>query len=231
MSIAGLALPDVIGAVVGFILTLAVFTYVIGDNVLFRLSIHLFIGAAAGYAAVIAITSVIWPQLVLPLLTGTPTERLFALVPLVLSISLILKVAPSVARLGNPAMAYLVGVGVAAAIGGAVMGTIFPQVAASTNLFDLSALQEDSGWVWAVLKGSIVLVGTITTLVYFHYGARPKLNQTAQRPVWIEWLAWVGQIFIAITLGSIFAGVYSAALSALVERLHFISSMLAAFLP
>lgn len=231
MSIAGLALPDVIGAVVGFILTLAVFTYVIGDNVLFRMSIHLFIGAAAGYAAVIAITSVIWPQLVLPLLTGTPTERLFALVPLVLSISLILKVAPSVARLGNPAMAYLVGVGVAAAIGGAVMGTIFPQVAASTNLFDLSALQGDSGWVWAVLKGSIVLVGTITTLVYFHYGARPKLNQTAQRPVWIEWLAWVGQIFIAITLGSIFAGVYSAALSALVERLHFISSMLAAFLP
>jgi len=226
MSVASLALPDLIGTFVGFILTLAVFTYILGDNALFRLSIHIFIGAAAGYAAVTAINSVIWPQLLLPLITGTTTDRLFALVPLVLSVSLLLKISPTLARLGNPAVAYLVGVGVAAGVGGAVMGTIFPQVAASANLLDLSTIQPGEDWIWAILKGSIILVGTVTTLIYFHYGARPKLNQPAQRPAWITWLAWVGQVFIAITLGTIFAGVYSAALTAFVERLHFMSSII-----
>jgi hypothetical protein len=31
--------------------------------------------------------------------------------------------------------------------------------------------------------------------------------------------AWVGRIFVAITLGVIFAGVYMAALTAMIERL------------
>jgi len=40
----------------------------------------------------------------------------------------------------------------------------------------------------------------------------------------IELIAFVGSIFLAITLGVLFAGVYSAALTALIERLHFFGS-------
>ncbi len=42
----------------------------------------------------------------------------------------------------------------------------------------------------------------------------------------MEGLALVGQIFIAITLGVIFAGVFSASLTALIERLHFIGEFI-----
>jgi hypothetical protein len=35
-------------------------------------------------------------------------------------------------------------------------------------------------------------------------------------------IAWVGRIFIAITLGVLFAGVYMSALTAMIERLSFI---------
>jgi energy-converting hydrogenase Eha subunit A len=38
----------------------------------------------------------------------------------------------------------------------------------------------------------------------------------------IELLAWFGRIFIAIALGVIFAGVYSAALTAFIERINFL---------
>jgi hypothetical protein len=38
--------------------------------------------------------------------------------------------------------------------------------------------------------------------------------------------AAVGSVFIAVTLGVLLAGVYSAALTALIERLHFISGFL-----
>ena len=176
MSLAGLTTPDLIGTLVGLVLTLAIFTYILGDNALFRLGIHIFIGAAAGYAAVTAIMSVIWPHLLLPLISGSNLERLYTLVPLILSLALLLKVSPGLARLGNPAVAYLVGVGVAAALGGAVMGTIFPQVTASTNLLDLGAFPAGER-IWALIKGIIVLFGTVATLAYFHYGARPRLNQ------------------------------------------------------
>jgi hypothetical protein len=43
-------------------------------------------------------------------------------------------------------------------------------------------------------------------------------------------LGWIGQVFIAITLGVLFAGVFAAAMTALIERLSFIWSFLAKLL-
>jgi energy-converting hydrogenase Eha subunit A len=35
----------------------------------------------------------------------------------------------------------------------------------------------------------------------------------------IEVMAWIGRIFIGITLGAVFAGLFSAALTAFIERI------------
>ena len=231
MNLASMSLADLAGTLLGFFFTLMVFSYIFGDNALFRLTMHIFIGVSAGYAAVVAWYNVIWPQLVLPFFSGDQSQILFALVPLVLSGLLLLKVSPRLSRFGNPAAAYLVGVGAAAGVGGAVMGTIFPQVGASINLFDTQvAAQSAAGLVLKLAEGSIILVGTLTTLIYFHFGARPRQaaqsGGASQRSEWIDALGWVGQIFIAITLGALFAGVYSAALSALIERLYFLGDFL-----
>jgi uncharacterized membrane protein len=59
----------------------------------------------------------------------------------------------------------------------------------------------------------------ITSLAYFHFGARPQADGSMRRMGLIEIIAWVGRIFIGITLGAIFAGVYAAALTALIERI------------
>ena len=49
----------------------------------------------------------------------------------------------------------------------------------------------------------------------------------------IEVLAWGGRIFIGIALGAVFAGVYAAALTALIERIssliNFIFDLLGKF--
>ncbi len=224
MSLAEMSLPDLIGTLLGFALTLMAFSYVLGDNALFRLTIHLFIGVSAGYAAVVAWYSVVFPRLILPLISGTQSERLFVLIPLVLGGLLIFKASPRLSRIGNPAVAYLVGVGVATIIGGAVMGTIFPQVMASINLFDLDTASQAGGSVPAqLLQALFILVGTLTTIIYFHFGARQKLGSVPKRPEWVEILALIGQIFIAITFGVVFAGVFIASLTALVERVYFIT--------
>jgi hypothetical protein len=233
MNLLGLGFADLIGAVVSFVLTVLIFSYIFGDNALFRVAIHVFIGVAAAYAAVVAVYNVVWPQLLMPLIFGSQSERLFLLFPLILSGLLLLKLSSRFARFGNPAIAYLVGVGAATAIGGGVLGTLFPQASSSINLFDLGARRPDESLIYVLAQASIVLVGTLTTLIYFHFGARSRQgSQTGsayQRGEWIEALGWVGQIFIAITFGALFAGVYTAALTALVDRMHFIGDLIFSF--
>jgi hypothetical protein len=70
----------------------------------------------------------------------------------------------------------------------------------------------------------VILGGVIASLVYFHFGARATAEGAVRRFQAIEILAVIGSVFVAIALGVLFAGVYSAALTALVERLHFLGS-------
>lgn len=227
MILADMNLPDLIGTLLSFFLTLMVFSYIFGDNALFRITIHLFIGAAAGYAAVVAWYSVIWPQLFLPLIIGTQSERIFVLIPLLLSGLLIFKASPRLSWVGNPSVAYLVGIGAAVAIGGAIMGTIFPQTQATINLMGTSATQQSGeSPAMLIVQGIIIILGTVTTLIYFQFSARQRMSGKPRRPEWVEALALAGQVFIAITLGVVFAGVFTASLTAMVERVNYISDFL-----
>ena len=204
-------LAEPLGAIIAFVLTLMVFSYIFGDNGLFRLATHIFVGVAAGYAVVVVVYNIIVPVLLKP---GDQMLRVGP--PLILGAWLLLKTSPRLSRLGNPVVAYLVGVGSAVAISGALLGTIFPLVDQSTRELTGSGLWN------TIVNGSIILFGTITTLAYFHYGAQPTPSGVPRRKTWIQFIGWPGQFFIAITLGAIFAGIYLAVLPVFIERLHFI---------
>jgi hypothetical protein len=212
-------LLDLLGTFVGTVLTLLVFSYIIGDNFLFRLVIHVFIGVSAGFATVVIWYNVIWPMLILPLFDLGSVSLVSVIIPLLLSLLLFTKLSPRFTGIGSPVLAFLVGVGAAVALGGAIFGTIFPQISSSINLFDPVAIRQNpQGTGGALANGGILLIGTVSTLAYFHFGSQRKAGRTPHRPFWIEWIAWVGQIFIVITFGVLFAGVYAAALTALIER-------------
>ena len=213
--------PTLIYGIVSFLLTVMVLSYLIGDNALFRFAIHIFVGVSAGYIATVALYQVIWPFLLIPLVTAPLLERGLLLVPLVLGALLLMKISPRLGWLGGPAVGYLVGAGAAVAISGAVLGTIFPQVSAAAEPFDLIGLsQRGVNPLQSLFNGVVMLVGTLATLAYFHFGARRKEDGSAKRNGLIEAIAWVGKLFVALTLGVLFAGVYAAALSALVDRIH-----------
>ena len=226
MNLADLSIMELAGTFTGFVITLLIFSYFFGDNALFRLAISVFIGVAAGYAAVVAWYNVIWPQLVLPLLTGSQSERLFAVFPLFFGVLLLAKAFPRISWLGTTPLAYLVGVGVATAIGGAVLGTLFPQAGATINLFGQPTTAALTRRATGLGEAVIILVGTLATLIYFQFGAQPRPNQPPQRSPFVEGIAWVGKIFIAIALGALFAGAYAAALAAFVDRWRFIVDLL-----
>ena len=217
---------DLIVGFFSFLLTLMVFSYIIGDNPVFRIAVFVFIGVSAGYAAAVIWWQVLWARMMVPLIHGVFTERLLAAVAFFLGILVLMKLSPRTSRLGNLPIAILVGMGAALAVSGAVIGTILPQIQASANAFRITG----SGFVFAeqLVFALVMVTGTITTLIYFHNGAR-STAQGPRRSRLINMLAWVGQIFIAVTLGVLFAGVFSASLTAMIDRLRvlveFVSKM------
>ena len=225
-------LADPIGAIIGFLLTIMVLSYIIGDNVLFRLAIHIFIGVASGYAAILILYNVIWHQVLVPVLqvfTAGKTEGMLTyalqVVPaVILGIWMMTKLSPRLSRYGTPVLAFLTGIGAATVVVGAVRGTIFPQVGASINLLShQSAPGGRASWSGGSSMGLIILVGTVTTLIYFQFGVkRQEEGVPVQRSVIMEYLSTVGQGFIVVTLGVLFSGVYLAALSALIDRIRFL---------
>ena len=207
---------EVISGFIGLILTLLVFSYLIGDNPLFRFAIYLFIGASAGYAAVAAWHYVLMPKLFSQL--GDPNRLLLMVIPLVLSISLLAKLSPRISWIGNFAMAVLVGVGAATAIGGALIGTLVPQTQAAMNAFDLGAATGADIFL-TLFQATVLLVGTVLTLAAFHFTVGRAPDGSARRNFTLEGLSRAGRVFVSITFGVLFAGVYMAALTAMIERL------------
>ena len=217
---------DIIWTVVSFLLTLLILSFIFGDNPLFRFAAYLFVGVSAGYAAVLLIYQVLWPQLVVPIVAGDWITA----VPLALGLLLVFRLVPSLSRIGNISMAYLVGAAAAVAIGGAVLGTLLSQTRGAINAFDTGASANGAAPLGGLGDALVMLVGTVATLAYFQFTARTRPNQPAKRPAAVETLARIGQIFIAVTLGALFAGVMAAALTALIERLGFIQTTLTTYL-
>src|SRR5512136_726841 len=114
-----------IGTIIAAILTFMVWSYLLGDNPAFRIAEHLFVGIAVGYAVLVA-----WFSVMQPALSGSvaPQSPVLAAVPLLLCLLLMTKVRPAWSGAGNIAVAFLVGVGAALAVGGALFGTLGPQV-------------------------------------------------------------------------------------------------------
>jgi hypothetical protein len=206
---------DLFGAFIGFILTLIVLSYAWGETSLFRFVMHLFVGVAAGYIAIVAIHNILLPQLILPIFQGNRNEVVLAVIYLIPCALILMKLSPQLSRLGNPAMAILVGIGAAAAIGGSIFGTIFPQVNVSTKIYQTQNF----------INASVIILGTLSTLVYFHFGIQGKHSNKPIRNL-IKSISWVGQIFIALTFGTLFTGVFYSALTAMIERLSSIISFI-----
>ncbi len=221
-----------IGLFTAAALTLITLSYAFRDNPIFRAVLYLFVGVAAGYAAAVVVQDVILPHLVYPVLdevAGTPTIDVLDLsVRAGLTLLLLFKLSARTARLGTPVTALLAGVGAALAIGGAVQGTLVPQIGAAAGIFNVSGfhLALQGGYygksLQIIFQGIVVLLATISTLAYFHFGAKSRGKQDPQRNIFVDALAWLGTVFIAIALAALFTGVLQAALGALIERVAFL---------
>ena len=158
------AVIDAIGLAVGVVLTLMIFSYLLGDNPLYRLALHLFIGVVVGYSFGVVLREIV----LLRVLAQLVAREQIIVVPVVLGILLLVKGLPRHAYIGNFSVAYLVGVGTAVALAGALLGAIIPQVGAVGN-----ALSRPSD-LFSLGDGLTILLGTICTLMAFTFAVRAR---------------------------------------------------------
>ncbi len=221
-----MSLPELVWGVVGLVLTVMVLSYLIGDNIFFRLAANLFVGVTAGFLTVLIATQVLWPYLIEPLIFGSPSQRLWTLIPLALSLLLVISQFPKMTRFGRIPMAFLAGLTAAIVIGGAVFGTMIPQMRAVVLGFDPAGWYAAPGRPWMrILEAGLMLVGVIGTLSYFHFGRRTQIGPSStgeSRPRLLEAMSKVGKVFIGISLGAVFAGIFSSALLAMIDRILYI---------
>ncbi len=217
-----------ISGLLAVILTLALLSYLIADNPVYRIAVHIFIGLSAGYAVMLAWFAVIQPQLIRPLLAAVVPTAGFApnlgslvwpvLPVLIGGVLLILKTVRVASRAGGLVIALMVGVGAAVAVGGAITGTLVPQTSATFVSLLPAAPADLTGKLEAGVEGLFIVIGTLTTLAFFYYGARAEAGGPVERPALIRPLAAVGQIFIGIAFGVMYAGALAASIAIFAER-------------
>jgi hypothetical protein len=227
-----------------------ILSYIIGDNAFFRIAAYLFVGVAGGFAATIAWHEVLQPRLLAPLLDLDPGSLgggsllTGVLIPAGLVVLLALRLVPGARRLGGLPVALLVGVGAAAVVGGAITGTIVPQTLAAMETLSPLAVSPQTGetGLERLTNVLLVLIGTVGTLAYFGFGAR-RGEEDKPRYAWrpfgtplgsigLPWplLPFVGEMFISIAFGVMFAGALSASLLYLTERLQFLAAAITTLL-
>jgi len=215
---------ETVGAGLAFLLTLLVFTYLIGDNPFYRVAIHIFLGVTAAYATIVALQAVVIPQ-VLTLVAAASTQQWVLLtlqaVPWFFAVLLLLRISGSTAPAGNIAIALMVGVGSGLAIGGALTGTLIPQVQASWS--DASAGPDvfQSAILWC--PG---VAGTSSVLLYFLYLGRKTPGGRGERHPLMKPVAWAGQFFLSIALAALYVGALAAYFAIFIERVDFLRQSL-----
>ena len=209
---------DAMGVWVGVILTLLVFSYLLHDSPLFRIAQAIFVGVAVGYAATVAIRSVLIPRLFVPLLTSMDDQTWYLLIPpLVLGLLLFTKWRAEWASIGNISIAFLFGVGSALAIGGALSGALVPQLKAT--IVSLSPVQG----IDVLVNNLLLLVGTIGAFLSFRFivPVQPRTPLRALDVVARGW-SYVGRWFILVAFGAIFADTAVSRISILVSRFYYV---------
>lgn len=201
---------DTIGLLIGFTLTLMIYSYIIGDNPLFRLGVNILVGVSGGYTSVVVLRTIILPVFAQLIANPISIDSLLWLVPILLALLLILQRLPGFAWLGDNALALMIGVGSAIALVGAITGTLLPQILRFGDNLDLG-----------LLESIIVAVLTVCTLLTFYFTGKNTGDGEWKRPLWLRGIVPIGQTVLVITFGFLFATVISTSLVLLTQRIDY----------
>ena len=185
--------------------TLALFSFLYKDNPVYKVAEHIFAGLSAGYYVGLIWDTVIITQLWEPMIHG---GRWWLFVPGVMGFLMFARFVPRVSWVSRIALAFVMGVTAGIFLTSQLHGLVLPQMRAT-----MLPLSGDSGFS-ATLLALIVIVGVISTLIYFYFSKEHKgaLGVTAKVGIW----------FIMISFGAHFGYTVMGRVSLLIGRVQFL---------
>jgi len=197
---------------IAIVMTIMVLSRIFGNNPLFRVAQYLLVGVSLGLAFVVAFHQVLRPA-VSGLVSRSSNGAILYGVPLVLGLLLLPRITrrQEFSWLANIPLALIFGVGAALAVGGAIIGTLVPQILDTSNRPLAGAPLQIAGAV-------VLAIGTVITLSAFYYTVPPE-NPRARI---VALSATAGHWLLMIAFGFFFASAVQSYMSALNERLGFL---------
>jgi len=234
-----------LGTWVAALLTLSIFSFLYKDNPVYKFAEHIFIGMSAGYFVALEYWNVFIPNLWNPLMegfrdvgfttlfrlggvpVGLPTfPGMELLIPFALGLLLFMRFFPRVSWLSRWSIAAMIGSYAGLAIIGALQGDLIAQIWANMIPFYVSkswagvGSANGSGEMFfallEVLRNPLIIIGLVTTLVYFFFSREHKGGFGV--------VSRIGIYFLMISFGASFGYTVMSRVSLLIGRLHFLLS-------
>lgn len=201
---------SIIGTIVAVILTLMVYSYLIGDNPLYRLAQNIFVGVSVGYITLVVVYNVIVPFIGRALADRPYVDRVLPILALLLGVLLWFKVVRPRNIFSNAVLAIIVTAGAALALGGVLVGTLLPQMQAT--------MLPLTGNIYSIVGNVVIIVGVIASLGYFYFTARSD----GTRSPTASYVATAGRWFMMVAFGTLFGFAVLSFFSSLADRIGFL---------
>ncbi len=196
---------EIIQIWVAALFTLAIFSFLYKDNPLYKLAEHIFAGLSAGYYVGLVWETVIIQRLWDPMIAGS----WWLFIPGVLGVLMFARLWPRFSWVSRISLAFVMGNTAGVFLISQLHGIVLPQMQAT-----MLPLGGSNGFGSALLA-IIVVVGVVSTLIYFYFSKEHAgvLGVTARVGVW----------FIMVAFGAHFGYTVMARISLLIGRVYFLA--------
>ena len=193
-------MPEIItfiGIWIAALFTLMAYSFLFGDNPVYRFAENAFIGASIGFSFVTIWHQTLKPNLFIPLFSG----NLISIIPLILSIMMLMHLSEKLNWLGRPPLAMSVGVYSGFAIIAAIQGDLFPQIGKT-----IIAVKN--------INDFVIILGVVCTLYFFHFSREQKGA--------LKIFSFIGRFILMVYFGASFGFTVMSRLSILIGRIQFL---------
>jgi len=220
-----LSLSRTLGLWVAAFCTLAIFSFLYGDNPVYKFTESVFVGVSAAYAMVVAFWTEIVTNLFAKLLPGLARISFFPdmerytlpnglyLIPLVLSILLLWRLAPKGNWIARWPLAFFIGATAGIRLISYLETDFIGQLQSTIMPFIVFSADGSLLWIKS-LRNTIVIVGVLSCMVYFFF--------SIEHEGIVKYISRLGIWFLMVTFGASFAYTVMGRIALLSGRLDFL---------
>ncbi|HMO01396.1 MAG TPA: hypothetical protein PKD37_04555 [Oligoflexia bacterium] len=228
----GFEVWQILTVLVGGIATIAIYSFLLGENRFYRFFEHLFVGMAAGFLPIFSLRYTLWPNVIEPLLgsdyflfpDGTTSAeyhwtRLLYIAPMIFGLLYYFIFSNRYGWLAKLVIGFSLGAGAGLSFQG-FFSEIVPQLASSLRPLIVFSGEQASFDVLESFNNIFFTVTLLSVLTYFFFSFQFAGGGLAEKS--FNKIKTAGRLLMMICFGAFFGSTVMARLALLTERLQFL---------